>query len=169
MVCCLRVTALAAPFYYDESIDGPLSGNVSTPTILLAGAGENVLIGHIDGDTNPTDYFTFTAGETMPSVVLDYLSEPADFHFALANQPFDWHTPWEEFLYTGDTDQWLIGHNLLDALGLPALPASPYFFAIGVGDGAAHDYRLTFTVAPEANAVVLLVLGWLSTRRRRRS
>src|SRR5262245_13458272 len=56
---CLPAVSSAA-FVYDEDIDGDLSGDGLSPTVLDAGVGKNSLSGTtISGDL---DYFTFNVG-----------------------------------------------------------------------------------------------------------
>lgn len=160
--------AHADPFHYDEAISGPLSNDLARPTSLAADIGLNMLIGEIDHSTTG-DFFTFTVplDASMPSIVVEVLSNPADFSFTLSRDVIDWQDQ-SAFLYSGETDDEMIGLNLLSELRIGELPAGSYWFFLGTDDGSLHDYQMSFSIHhPEPASALLLASGLWCCRRRR--
>lgn len=161
--------AIANPFYYDEMLDGPLSNDRLDPTMLSADIGENVLRGDINSQFTG-DFFTFNvpANATAPSLVVNTLTNPADFSLTVSSEPIDWQDQ-SGFVYFGETDDTLIGLNLLSELGIGPLPAGPYWFCFGPDDGALHAYEMTVSIVPEPGTILFLaVLFFVFMRHLRR-
>lgn len=161
--------AIANPFYYDEMLDGPLSNDRLDPTMLSADIGENVLRGDINSQFTG-DFFTFNvpANATAPSLVVNTLTNPADFSLTVSSEPIDWQDQ-SGFVYFGETDDTLIGLNLLSELGIGPLPAGPYWFCFGPDDGASHAYEMTVSIVPEPGTILFLaVLFFVFMRHLRR-
>lgn len=161
----------AAPFLFDESISGPLSGNRAYPTSLVADIGDNLVRGGKDYNF-AGDFFAFAvpASATVSSIIIDLPTSQADFSFAISTALIDWQNP-ASFVYFGETDGDLMGLNLLTELGIGSLPDGPYWFYVGPDDGPMFDYQMTFSIVPEpaTTALVLLGLGAVLCRARRAS
>lgn len=159
LVLACVAPSIAEPFFYDETIHGPLSNDRLIPSQLTADAGENVLRGQID-HTYVGDFFTFAVpfDASLTSIVVDSLTNPADFSFAIAAELIDWQD-YDAFIYFGETDSSLLGMNLLAELGIPPLNAGSYWFFIGTDDGTMHDYQMTLSINPELPSVVFFAVG----------
>lgn len=159
VVILAATPSFAAPFYFDESINGPISGNPAYPTMLTAGIGDNVLKGGKDNDFSG-DFISFTVpvSTSVTSIVIDLPASRNDFSFAISTDTIDWQNP-STFVYFGETDGELMGLNLLTELGIGALPDGPYWFYIGPDDGDMFDYELTFSITPEPGTGIMFIVG----------
>ena len=185
-------TASWAAFVYDESVDGDLSGDGLTPTVLAAGSGANSLTGStISGDL---DYFTFNIadGLTLDSIILVTFSSSDDLAFvgvqsgAVFTEPPDNADP-ANLLGWVHIGAFLVGTDILDDLGngsgaigfTPPLPSGDYSFWIQQTGDEQVDYSLQFNVSGAAVPVpaalylfgsgLLTLGGYVRARSRNRA
>jgi len=187
-------TASWAAFVYDESVDGDLSGDGLTPTVLAAGSGANSLTGStISGDL---DYFTFNIadGLTLDSIILVAFSSSDDNELAFMsvlsgpvfNVPPDITDP-SDLLGWVHIGAFLVGTDILDDLGrgsgaigfTPPLPSGDYSFWIQQTGDEQVDYSLQFNVSGAAVPVpaalylfgsgLLTLGGYVRARSRNRA
>ena len=164
-------TASWAAFTYDESVDGDLSGDGLTPTVLVAGAGVNTLAGTTaPGDL---DYLTFNvgAGLQLDAIVLVAYSADDVAFAAVQNGAIFTEPP-------GDPDAgnllgWvhfgpdLLGTDILDDMGLgagaigftPPLPSGDYSFWLQ-NTNVDIAYEMHFVISAVPVPAALPLLGW---------
>jgi hypothetical protein len=70
----LFATAANAGVVWDESVNGPISPNPATPTLVVFSVGSNYIVGSVTNaaPTNPRDTITFTipAGHTLTAIIM---------------------------------------------------------------------------------------------------
>jgi len=168
---CVPTVSWAA-FVYDEAVDGDLSGDGLTPTVLVAGAGVNTLVGTVS--TPDLDYLTFNVASgfrlealVLVSVSTDDLSFIAVQSGATFTEPPGDPDPanllgWVHF------DPTLAGTDILDDMGLgdgaigftPPLPSGDYSFWIQNINSDGTDYEMQFVVSAVPVPAALPLLGW---------
>lgn len=163
----LAAPAAADTIVHNEAVDGPLSNDPNNATRIVLEGGRNILIGQISQESGG-DYFTLEvpSSASMSSFVVDELSSPADFSLVIATSSINWQSR-DGFVYFGETDQTLIGLNLLSELTIGPLQPGYYWFGFGPDDGSFHDYRLTMTIStPEPSALAFLSIATIALGRR---
>ena len=156
-------TASWAAFVYDESVDGDLSNDGLSPTVLVAGSGANTLSGStIAGDL---DYFTFNIadGATLDSIILLEFSSSDDLAFIGLQSGSQFTEPPDNpnvanLLGWVHMGAFLVGTDILDDIGhgsgaigfTPPLPAGDYSFWIQQTGDEQVDYSLQFNVSGAA-------------------
>jgi hypothetical protein len=188
---CLPAVSWAA-FVYDEAVDGDLSGDGLSPTVLVAGEGTNILVGStVAGDL---DYLTFNvgAGLTLDAIILAAFDSDDDLAFmAIQSGPQFTEPPAgtdpANLLGWLHMEQSFVGTDILDDMGqgegaigfTPPLGSGDYSFWIQQTDIDALNYELHFMISGGAPIPVpaalpllgsgLLMLSGYSRFRRRRS
>lgn len=167
---------------HSEFINGDLSGNFSTPTLLHLTAGGNTVIARIgnNGNTGATngydaDYFTVTLdpSETLVSITVD------SYAFGPFNPGVSFSAYIAASAFAGQGSQNIHGTaffnassgNILDdfAGGPTPLGQGTYSFWFQETSDNIVDYQLTFNVVPEpSSAVALGMLGLFALTMRRR-
>ena len=164
---------------FDEAVDTDLSGDLSAPTVLNLGLGENTISGSIglSGGTGATDgtdadYFTFTIapGIELTSITVDnYTGNDGGISFLgfVADSSFGGQTG-------DDIDGSVLfgassGEIISDLTGSTSLGAGDYSFWLQETADVTPGYSLTFTTVPEPSTSLLLggALCLLGVRRKR--
>jgi len=167
---CLPATSVA--FVYDEGVDGDLSNDGLSPTVLVADVGANTLAGTtVSGDL---DYFTFNigAGFRLDAIILTAFDSADDLAFAAVQSGATFTEPpvgtdpanllgWLHFAAP------LVGTDILDDMGLgdgaigfvPPLPSGDYSFWIQQTGTDSVGYGMQFVVSAVPVPAALYLLG----------
>jgi hypothetical protein len=155
-------TASWAAFAYDEAVDGDLSGDGLSPTVLNAGEGTNTLSGTTTaGDL---DYFTFNIadGLQLDSLILTAYSATDLAFIGIMNgsqftEPPDITDP-SNLLGWVHIGSFFVGTDILDDIGngsgaigfTPPLPSGDYSFWVQQTSDQITDYSLSFNFSSTA-------------------
>ena len=189
------VPLTATTVFYDEAIDGDLSGDWQNPTSLVLDSGSLTINASLSGLTRDRDIFTISVlpGVTLTEVnILSYV-DPRTPTIPTANISFlglqpgsqlsqdptillDPVSPMADPINFVLFGQGNIGASfpLINSLvvgaplrGLNPLPAGDYTFILNeTGDPA--EFSIEFVGVPEPSSVILLALGMCSLVRRKR-
>jgi hypothetical protein len=188
LLAALSASATAwASFVYDEAVDGDLSGDGLSPTVLVADVGSNSLTGTTG--TGDLDYLTFNvaSGLRLDAVILAVYDSIDQLAFIAIQNGSTFTEPpvgtdpanllgWVHF---GPA---LVGTDILDDMGLgdgaigftPPLPSGDYSFWIQQTGVDPVDYQMHFVLSPvpvpaalPLLASGLLALGGCARARRR--
>lgn len=172
-ICALSSPALAS-VVWDENVDGNLSNDPFSPTVLDFNAGSNMVIGRTLGSsTAPSDgydvfSFVIEAGETLESIFLDaYLPASggsSGFNFTSGAAAGAGGT----FIFGPAADGTFVGTDFLVTQGVGSLGAGTYFMEVREFGGPLAEWQLNFNVTPSPSSAALLGLGGLVATRRRR-
>ncbi|MFI4859674.1 MAG: PEP-CTERM sorting domain-containing protein [Phycisphaerales bacterium JB063] len=173
----------AAAADYDESIDGEISGDETSPTALVLELGTNTITGTTVPDPLDRDFVTFTLGpgQSLDSLILTAFTgqpESNEAFMAIDDQlGFDSLFDTTDFLGTTLIGQADIGSDALDLLGATEFGGEGFTGPLGEGTytiwfqetGGPTSYTFTATVVPEPGSAAALLLGagGLMIRRRR--
>jgi hypothetical protein len=189
------VSTASAATAWDESVDGDLSTDPSTPTPVSLGLGSNLISGSITGPDDIRDYLTFTipAGLVLAELKqLEYVTLPGGepgnrgFHAIIAgNTSFvPDATNIGNFLGGNHVDPLPVGTDMLPPPAAATLGGTGFTTPLGPGTYTYHiqqttavltGYALDFELVPEPTTaaimatklMVLLVFTrhWRSLRR----
>jgi hypothetical protein len=164
----------AADVIWDEAVDGNLSNDPNSPTLLTFGVGDNIVRGTTLGSSViPSDGydafgFTIEAGWTLEAIVLNaYLPATGGttgFNFSSgAPLPLG-----GTLIFGPGVGGAFVGSDFLADGGIAPLGANDYFMEIREFGGPLAEWELNFVVTPAPSAMALLGLGGLVANRRRR-
>ena len=179
ILLCLAFTASAAVLY-DESTSGDLSGDLANPDAFIATVGSHQIIGTVgaNGNTGATDgsdadyfYFEVGPGIAITELVIDNFADSPGG----AGRSFMGYREGSAFLAQdgSDLDGFTLffgtSGNVLPELSSAALSTGNHAFWVQETSNNTVDYTLRFTVIPEPNVVIYLLLGLALPLTRRRS
>ncbi len=180
ILCCGQ--PVSGALIHDESVDGDLSGDRLAPNSFVLSSGSNQLAAiSVSGDREYV-HFEIPAGLVLSAIVLEAWESEDEIGFIGVQQGTTFTEPptgtdvanllgWTHF----GPGALGVGVDYIDALAAgagamgftPPLPAGDYAFWIQQTGAASAAYQLDFVVTPEpASAVLLIVAGLVSTRRR---
>ena len=190
MVLCavgaLSPLALAAD--WNESVDGDLSTDPSTPTPIVFGLGGNVITGDVQAPGDTRDYLTFTIapGQVLTSILQWQwedltLGGPGNTGYTAINAGATSLIPSAgnaaSFLGGNHLTPQPAGTDILPGLAAAALAGTGFTAPLGPGTysyviqqtGPEHTgYSLEFVVTPSPGTGLLALSGSLFLARRRR-
>lgn len=181
-ITLLAVAGLARASFWQESIQGDLSGVANAPTPLTFDLGPNRVIGTMGTDTDvgtPTDRDIFTVtiplGQAITSIYVNIYDPPGASFYAIA--------PGTSISLTDPSAH--LSNVLINRTGefLPNLAAGAYSGGLGLSDPmpagtytiwfqelasvVTYDFTYTVSVIPEPSAFALMLPPIALLRRRR--
>lgn len=181
MLLSISASAFAATTPYDEAIDGDLSDDPSTPTVLEFSLGDNLLSATTHNATVGPDYFTvnIAAGTQLDAAILTaYAGDTRAFWGVAAASSLPATPGFGDLIGGGLFGNAHIGLDILansDPQGLPALllPLGPgdylfWFNETGPADTFTLNFQVSAVPLPPALLLLLPALSVLRIRRQTR-
>jgi len=175
LVVMFGAVNVAPAFIYNESIAGDLSNNGLAPMVLVPELGDNILTGEIEYPDDDFFAFTIPTGWDLDAIVLLNHNTLADTTFLGIEDSPVYVTGQGNSNYFGyvSFDQGDIGDDLLSSMASSnhnfnsPLSVGDYSFWLDESNGF-KEYSFNFQFVPEPATVLILGLGGLVLRLRKR-